>query len=96
MVVVSVGATVGAEDYSIELQESDASGSGFTAVAAGDLIGTEPTALEADTVYSFGYRGSKRYILVRIVAGAGTSAATCGVVITGELAQSPSGFSVAS
>lgn len=51
-----------------EVQESD-DDSTFTAVADGDLIGSEPTidaATEDETVHTIGYIGTKRY--VRVVA----------------------------
>jgi hypothetical protein len=65
MVVLEVGVvTDGA--YAFELQESDTTTAGdFTAVAAGDLIGTEPTGIDSDhdgTVHVLGYKGNKRYI----------------------------------
>lgn len=60
-VVVSVGAVTDGS-FSIEVQESDASGSGYTAVANADLDGTEPATLTANTVTVLGYHGIKRYI----------------------------------
>ena len=92
MVVVTVGATTGAEDFSIVLQESDADDSGFEAVATANIIGSQPAALAANNVYAFGYRGSKRYVLVRVVDGDGTNAAVGGVVIRGHLARSPADY----
>lgn len=59
-VVVPVGAiTDGTHTLSIE--ESDASGSGYATVAAGQLSGT-PGALVASTPVEIGYLGTKRYI----------------------------------
>lgn len=64
-VVITVGAvTSGA--FSFEVQESDSSGSGYTAVADADLDGTEPASITATTVTEVGYLGRKRYL--RVVA----------------------------
>lgn len=60
-VVISTGAVTDGS-FSIEVQESDASGSGYTAVATADLDGTEPATLTANTVTVLGYHGIKRYI----------------------------------
>lgn len=45
------------------IEESDASGSGYSEVAAADLSGT-PAALTANTIQEIGYLGRKRYIRV--------------------------------
>lgn len=64
-VVITVGAvTSGA--FSFEVQESDASASGYTAVSDDFLDGTEPTSITASTVTVIGYHGIKRYL--RVVA----------------------------
>lgn len=60
-VVISTGVVTDGS-FSIEVQESDASGSGYTAVANSDLDGTEPATLTANTVTVLGYHGIKRYI----------------------------------
>lgn len=82
--------------YELELQHSDAAGSGFAAVDAADIIGTEPTfdqALsESDTVKTFGYVGAKRYLRVDLKAptGAGTGSGVIGAnVIKGLPAHGP-------
>ena len=81
----ALGAQVNA--YELELQHSDAAGSGFAAVDAADIIGTEPTfdqALsESDTVKTFSYIGAKRYLRVDLKAptGAGTGSGVVGANI---------------
>jgi hypothetical protein len=64
--VVIVTGAVTSGDFSVEVQESDASASGYTAVANADLDGTEPATITASTVTEIGYLGRKRYI--RVVA----------------------------
>ncbi|PJN31311.1 hypothetical protein CG717_16215 [Streptomyces sp. CB02613] len=82
-VVITTGAVANAA-FSIEIQESDASGSGYTAVAAEDLDGTEPATLTATTVTVIGYHGIKRYIRA-VATDAGTGDASFGVsVIRGK------------
>lgn len=57
------------------LTESNATGSGFTAVASGDIIGSVAArALPAAFANSVGYRGSKRYLKLRLY-GVGTATA---------------------
>jgi hypothetical protein len=47
----------------VELEESDSSGSGYTAVAAADCIGTNNSDVDAtDTVITIGYIGQKQYV----------------------------------
>jgi hypothetical protein len=88
-VVVSVGAIVGAAgDATVTLEESDTSGSGFTAVAAGDIQGAEPV-LVANTAYQFGYIGTKRYVRAVFALGGETSVAVAAMVIAGHPAQAP-------
>lgn len=64
MVVFSMGAFTNGE-FTLTVEESDASGSGFTTVAAGDLAGTL-TAIGStagqNAIQRVGYKGTKRYI----------------------------------
>lgn len=53
--------------WTLTLQESDASGSGYTTVAAADLVGGVASvviddAAEDETAVVFGYKGTKRYV----------------------------------
>lgn len=72
--------------HTFELQESD-DNSTFTAVAASDLIGSEPTATagatpsDDDTVWKVGYTGGKRYLRVAVtVAGATSGGASAAIL----------------
>ncbi|MFE4691745.1 hypothetical protein ACFRH6_17000 [Streptomyces sp. NPDC056749] len=76
-VVITTGAVANAA-FAVEIQESDASASGYTAVANADLDGTEPATLTASTVTVIGYHGIKRYI--RVVT-TGTADASFGVTV---------------
>ncbi|MFM9634376.1 hypothetical protein ACKI10_43345 [Streptomyces galilaeus] len=78
-VVINVGA-VANNAFSVEVQESDALASGYTAVANADLDGTEPATLTASTVTVIGYRGIKRYIRA-VATDAGTGDAAFGVTV---------------
>ena len=66
------------------LEHSDASGSGYAAVAAADLVGAF-TALTANSIQTVGYKGSKRYVrVVMTVAGATTGAVNCASIARGN------------
>lgn len=64
--------------YTPELQESDSSTTGFTAVADADLINTEADCVHTGstdkTVKRLGYKGTKRYLRVVITTTAFTTA----------------------
>lgn len=70
--------------FTVLLEESDASGSGFAAVADADLIGTEALAgftfADDDKVRKLGYKGSKRYIRATITPANNASAALLAAV----------------
>lgn len=65
--------------FTVLLEESDASGSGYTAVADEDLIGTEALAgftfADDDKVRKLGYKGAKRYTRLTITPANNASAA---------------------
>lgn len=52
------------------IEESDSSGSGYTTVAAGDMVGTL-AALAANTIQRVAYKGIKRYLRVVITVTGG-------------------------
>ena len=62
LICIGDGTAVG----ELRLEESDASGSGYTAVAAGDVIGTNPSGTDnitaSATIAKIGYLGTKRYV----------------------------------
>jgi len=66
--VVTVGAlAVG----TFTIEESDAQGSGFSAAAAGDVIGSQGVAVVQSEAVTLGYVGSKRYIRVVLITSTG-------------------------
>jgi hypothetical protein len=78
--------------HTFEVQESDAAGSGFGAVAAADLLGTEPVvdgAADDAQVYKIGYLGSKRYIKVVTTENGATGCAYGASVIRGTPRVAP-------
>lgn len=79
-VVLEIGAVTDG-DYTITVEESDTSGSGFTTVAAADLDGTFTTPLVADTLETVEYHGTKQFIrAVATDGGTGNAAFVVGVV----------------
>lgn len=88
-VVINTGAIAGSGNFTPKLQESDASGSGFTDVAAGDLLGVFPAALAADSAYRVGYKGNKRYLKTVLTLNSGTSIAAGAVVVLGHPELAP-------
>lgn len=80
--------------FAVTLEESDASGSGFTAVAAADLIGTTALASflfsDDDKCFKLGYKGNKRYTRLTITPSANASAALiAAVAVLGHAAVQP-------
>lgn len=66
----------GSVKWTIKLQHSDASGSGFADVDVADLLSDAATVVvdsgsEDDAVYIFGYKGNKRYVRA-VIAATGT------------------------
>ncbi|MAW86507.1 MAG: hypothetical protein CMJ42_08270 [Phyllobacteriaceae bacterium] len=89
-VIINTGAIVSAGDFTAKLQESDTTTSGdFADVAAADLVGTLPAALEADSAYRQGYTGNKRYLRVVITKNGGTSIAAGAVLVKGHPHEAP-------
>lgn len=89
LLVINTGAIVSAGDFTAKLQESDASGSGYTDVAAAGLLGTFPASLEADSVVKVGYVGGKRYIRTVLTKNGGTSIAAGAVLVKGHPHEAP-------
>ncbi|MBL6431888.1 MAG: hypothetical protein HPM95_15150 [Alphaproteobacteria bacterium] len=86
---VNTGAIVSAGDFSVKLQGSDASGSGFADVAAGFVDSNAPTTLEAASAYKLGCRGNKRYARVVLTKAGGTSIALGASAVLGDPTQAP-------
>lgn len=70
--------------FTVLLEESDASGSGFAAVADADLIGTEALAsftfADDDKCFKLGYKGAKRYTRLTVTPANNASAALMAAV----------------
>ena len=70
--------------FTVLLEESDVSGSGYTAVDDADLIGTEALASfifsDDDKVRKLGYKGAKRYTRLTITPANNASAALISAV----------------
>lgn len=81
--VMNAGGSASAADtITPVVLESSATGSGFTSVAAADLIGDETAltlATAAGQAKSIGYRGNERYLKLRLY-GTGTATALVGAV----------------
>lgn len=86
-VAISTGAIVGAGLFVPKLVHGDVANLvGATDVTADDLLGAFPASLAADSVYTVGYRGGKRYVRVVLTKTSGTSIAAGAVLIKGHLA----------
>lgn len=87
----SAGLTASAADLvTPTVLESDTSNASFTSVADADLLGSE-TALTLDAAKSgqIGYRGSKRYVRIKLVGTGHTSGVVSSVAILGNPALAP-------
>jgi len=83
--LIALGSIADADaTFTVLLEESDASGSGFTAVADADLIGTEALAGfqfdDDNECRKLGYKGSKRYTRLTITPVNNASAALLSAV----------------
>jgi hypothetical protein len=88
--IINTGAIVGAGDYTVSLRHGDASDlTGDAAAGASDLLGSLPASLAADSVYTVGYIGGKRYVRAVITKNSGTSIAAGAVIVRGNLNNSP-------
>lgn len=90
MYVIATGSLGDADaTFTVLLEESDASGSGFAAVADADLIGTEALASfqfdDDNECRKLGYKGIKRYTRMTITpANNATAALVCAVCVLGK------------
>lgn len=95
MYVIATGSIADADaTFTVLLEESDQSGSNFTAVADADLIGTEALAGfqfdDDNECRKLGYKGIKRYTRLTITPVNNTSAALLAAVcVLGKPAFSP-------
>lgn len=95
LIIIGSGTITDGTSYEFELKEGDASNlSDAAAVAAGDLIGSEPTFLAAndDILKAFGYIGNKRYLRVdlkTVVGSPSTGGVFFALVIKGFPRHAP-------
>lgn len=78
--------------YTPSIEESDTSGSGYTAVVDADLVGTEADAAvdASNEIKRIGYIGKKRYVRLSIVSTSTTTGGTVGgVAILGNAKHNP-------
>ncbi len=93
--VIATGSIADADcTFTVLLEESDASGSGFAAVADADLIGTEVLAAfqfdDDNECRKLGYKGAKRYTRLTITPVNNASAALLSAVaVLGHPAVAP-------
>lgn len=91
--IIATGSIADADaTFTVLLEESDASGSGYSAVADADLIGTEVLAAfqfdDDNECRKLGYIGAKRYTRLTITPVNNTSAALLSAVaVLGHPAQ---------
>lgn len=72
-------------DYTILIEESDVSGSGYTAVADADLLGLEANSSFTDDtddaqIGKIGYIGDKRYVKASVVSANVTTGSLYGII----------------
>ncbi len=87
--VLTTGAIASAGDFGAKLQESDASGSGYTDVEAADQVGSFEATAGADATEKVSYIGHKRYVRIVLTKAGGTSIAAGAVAILGHAAERP-------
>lgn len=93
--IIATGSIADADaTFTVLIEESDASGSGFTAVADTDLLGTEALAGfqfdDDNECRKIGYKGSKRYVRATITPANNASAALIAAVwLRGHLENAP-------
>ncbi len=86
---VNTGAIASAGDFSVKLQESDASGSGFADIDAKFVKSNAPATLAAASAYKLGYHGNKRYVRLVLTKAGGTSIALGANAVLGDPADAP-------
>lgn len=87
--VLNTGAIASAGDFGAKLQESDASGSGYTDVDAADLVGAFEATAAADATDKVSYIGHRRYVRLVLTKAGGTSIAAGAIAILAHAAERP-------
>lgn len=88
--IVLVPAAITDGTHTPTLEESDASGSDYTAVAAANMSGTL-AALAASTIQEVSYLGSKRYIrvVITVTGSPSTGGIYAAVIVRGDPVTGP-------
>jgi hypothetical protein len=86
---VSTGAISGAGLFVPTLVAGNAADlSDGATVTSAELIGSWPASLAADSIYSVGYTGSKRYLRVVLTKTSGTNIAASAAIVKSHLSLS--------
>jgi hypothetical protein len=91
--IIYFGAFISGASVDVLIEESDASGSGFTTVGANDLLGTNGTDYvtgDANTTKKYSYIGAKRYVKITLThSGNSSTGVLSSVVCVQEKASQP-------
>jgi len=82
--VVNTGAITGAGDFGVKVQESDTTSTGYTDVAAKDVISGVPATLGGNGAYQVEYIGKKRFVRLALTKAGGTSIQAGAVALLGD------------
>jgi len=82
--VVNTGAITGAGDFGVKVQESDTTSTGYTDVAAKDVISGVPATLGANGAYQVEYIGKRRFVRLSLTKAGGTSIQAGAVALVGS------------
>ena len=88
-ILIATGVVAGAGNFTPTLEESNIVDSGFTTVAAADLLGAFVTPLVASTTYKVGYRGNRRFVRTVLTLNSGTSIVAGVLAVRGNAANKP-------
>lgn len=87
-IIFNTGAD-GGGTHAPRVEESDVLGSGYSTVAAADLVGTPlPADMQANETHKIGYIGAKEFIRA-FVATSGASLIYSSTIMRGRAAQTP-------
>lgn len=86
--VVTTGAVAGDGDFGIAVQHS-LNGTDWVAVPAGDLLGSIPATLPANSTYRVGVTSGARYYRANVTKEGGTSLAIGAVALLGHPSLAP-------
>ncbi|NSX90376.1 hypothetical protein [Agrobacterium tumefaciens] len=84
MFIINTGAITSAGDFSVKVQESDETGTGYTDAAADDVISGVPATLGATSAYQVEYIGKKRFVRLALTKAGGTSIQLGAIALIGH------------